>query len=106
MLKDKSIEDALDFVRDNAENIGILRGRKAGLDHKIKVFRAQTFLRADGTVGEREARGWTSREVVQAIADLQDTVTELTTMETLFKAAELRIEVWRTQNANMRRGNI
>jgi hypothetical protein len=106
MISDEQIEKALDYLRDNAKLVGQLRGQKVQLEHMIKVIKAQKFLACDGTVAERQAIADASPEVVAQIEDLKDCVTELETVLTLMKGAELKIEVWRTQNANLRRGNI
>lgn len=106
MINDANIEQALDYIRDNAHLIGQLRGQKAYLEHTIKIERGQRFLDAEGTVGEREAWAWTDAAVKKLVDEYRGCITELATIETLFKAAELKVEVWRTQNANQRRGNI
>ena len=106
MITDESIEKALDYLRDNAKLIGQLRGNKIQLEHLMKVTKAQKFLSCDGTVAERDAIANADPAYVQLIEDLKDCVTELETILALAKAAEMRIEVWRTQNANLRTGNI
>ena len=106
MIDDSKIEGALDYIRDNAELIGQLRGNKAYLEHRIKIERSERFLDADGTVAEREAIAWTDPSVARLCEEYRDCLTELHTVETLFKAAELKIAVWQTQSANSRRGHI
>ena len=104
-IDDSRVEKAVQFIRDNADLIGQLRGHKSLLDHKIKIERSQRFLDADGTVGEREAWAWTDTAVFALVNELRDCITEMDTVATRFKAAELLIEVWRTQQANTRRGH-
>ena len=106
MITDEQVEKALDYIRDNAKLIGQLRGQKSYLEHLIKVTKSQKFLACDGTVAERDAIANAAPEVLAHIEELRDCVTELETILALFKGAELKIEVWRTQNANLRRGNI
>ena len=106
MIDDTKIEMALDFYRDNANLVGQLRGQKAYLEHRLKVVRSQKFLMASGTVAERESIALASPEYVEVVEELRDCVTDLDTVWTHLKAAELKIEVWRTQAANQRRGHV
>lgn len=104
-IEDSRTENAVMYIRDHADLIGQLRGQKSYLEHRIKIERSQRFLDAEGTVGEREAWAWTDRAVERLVDEHRDCVTELETVATKFKAAELLIEVWRTQAANSRRGH-
>ncbi len=106
MISDERIEKAINYVAKNADLIGQLKGQKAYLEHRIKIERSERYLDAEGTINEREAIAWTDPSVARVCEEYRDCLTELHTIETYFKAAELRIEVWRTQNANARRGNI
>jgi len=106
MIQDTDIEKALVYIRDHANLIGQLKGNKEYLAHRIKIERSERYLDAAGTINEREAIAWTDPSVARLCEGYRDCLTELYTIETLFKAAELKIEVWRTQNANTRRGNI
>ncbi len=105
-IKDSRVESALFYIRDHADLVGQLRGQKSYLEHRIKIERSQRFLDADGTVSERESWAWTDSAVKALCDEYRDCVTELETIVTKFKAAELLIEVWRTQQANSRRGHV
>ena len=105
-ITDREVEKALDFIRDNAALIGQLKGNKEYIAYRIKIERAERYLDAEGTINERESIAWTDPSVARLCEEYRDCLTELHTIETLFKAAELKIEVWRTQNANQRRGHM
>ena len=105
-IEDSRTENAVYYIRDNADLIGQLRGQKSLLEHKIKIERSQRFLDAEGTVGERDAWAWTDASVYRLVNELENCIAELETIATKFKAAELLIEVWRTQQANSRRGHV
>ena len=106
LISDGKVEEAIGVIAKNADLIGQLRGQKAYLEHRIKIERSQRFLDAEGTVGERESWAWTDPAVKVLCDEYRDTVTELETLLTKFKAAELTTEVWRTQAANARRGHV
>lgn len=106
MISEQKVQEALDIIDNNAALVGQLRGRKSYLEHRIKVERSQAFLDASGTVGERDSTAWVNESVQQAVQDLRDCITELDTLTTKMKWADLAIDVWRTVQANNRRGNI
>ena len=106
MISDDRAEKAVEFTRDHADLRGSLKGQIAYLDHAIKIALAQAFLEADGTAAARDARSRTDASYQAKVEEYRDAVTELHTIETSLKAAEMTMEVWRTQQANTRRGNI
>lgn len=106
MITDLKVEEALGVIAKNADLIGQLRGQKSMLEHKVKITRSQKFLMVDGAVAAREAMALASPEYQEVVEELKDCITELETLLTKFKAAELVIDVWRTMNANKRRGHI
>jgi hypothetical protein len=106
MISENRVEAAVMFIRDQALKIGQLRGQKEYLLHRIKIERSQHFLDSEGTVAERESEAWVCGTVVRLCDEYRDCITELETLMTRVKAAELTVEVWRSQNANQRRGNI
>lgn len=105
-ISDKMVEKALDFLRDNAEDYGRLCGLTKFLDHKRKVVRGQQFLKVSGTVAEREARAESSPEYQEVLNQYRDAETERVTLFTQIRAAELKIEVWRSLNARANRGHV
>ena len=106
MIPESDIEKALNFIRDNAGLIGQLMGNKEYLEHRMKVEKAQIFLAHDGTGAVRDAIAQSDPGVIKLIEAHKDVVTELNTLRTQYKAAELKIEVWRSQNANQRKGHL
>lgn len=106
MITDDQIEAALNYIRDKAEDLADARAKAKFLDHKRKVIRASYFTEASGTVAERESFAETRDEYKQCIEEYREAVHQDVLISTRIKAAELKIEVWRTLNANNRRGNI
>lgn len=106
MIPDSEVERAVTYYRDNADRRGQLKGMVEYLGHAIKVVLGQAFLNAEGTVAEREAISRQDPEYLKKVDELKDAVTELQTLETLLKAAELKISIWQTQSANSRRGHV
>ena len=102
MIKEDKVEAAVLYLRDSAKQYGEICGLVELRAHNIKIYRSVAFLEATGTVGEREARAWTNPNVRIAVDEHANAVGEKIEIMTLRKAAELSIEVWRTQSASNR----
>jgi len=104
---DKRIEEALTYLTETDEEYGRLKGHKAGLEHRLKVCRATETLKAEGkSMAERECRALASEPYKVMVNIYEDCVIDLEIMGAKRKKEELVIDVWRTINANQRRGNI
>jgi len=96
----------MDFIRDNAGELGRLRGLCKGLQETKKAVRGQQFLSAEGTVAEREAVAESSTEYCEVIQKIVDAETEYKTLEVLMGVREAKIEVWRSLNSRANRGHV
>lgn len=105
-ISDSEVEKALNFLRDFADDIGRLSGLAKFLDHKRKVIRGQKFLEGRGTVAERAAQAEASDEYQNLLDQHRDAEMDRVTLLTKMKAAELKIEVWRSLNARRGRGHV
>ena len=104
MINDTEIESALAFLRDSAKPYGDACGQVELRAHNIKVYRAMAFLGSEGTMAEKEQQAWLDPKVRDAIHEHADAMTTKQTLLTQRKAAELKIEVWRSQQATARQG--
>lgn len=75
-------------------------------EHTLKVVKAKSFLSSEGPQGQREQQAYASEEYQSVLNDLKDVTLEAETMGAKRKTAELAIEVFRSLNANQRRGNV
>lgn len=106
MIQEEAVEACIDFIRDESENLGKLIGRCKALEQQRKVVHGHAFLGALGTVAEREAKAYDSPEYKSIVNEIENAWAEKATLETLLKARELRIEVWRSQNSAKNRGHV
>ena len=102
MINEQRTEKALEYLRDTAKQYGELCGLVELLAHNIKIYRSISFLEATGTVAEREAKAWVTEAVKDAVEAHSNAVAEKMETLTKRKAAELTIDVWRSQNATSR----
>lgn len=104
MITDDRAEKACEFIRDNAQRHGQLKGAKAFHEHEIKRRKAIAYISSEGSVAERQAHSEIDEDVRAAISKLIESITEESELADKIKAAELTYEIWRTQQANMRKG--
>ena len=102
MIEEQHVERALKYLRDSAGEFGQFAGNIKASEHLIKQYKAQAFLIAKGTIAEREAHAQGDARVIGSQHDLENAETEYKTIWAKRKAAELTIEVWRTQSASNR----
>ncbi len=106
MITAEQAESAVKFYAEQGNELGRIRGQMEATKHAAKVLEHIAFCAASGTVSERQALAATDKNAIAKWKEHHDLVAEYETLRTHLKAAELRIEVWRTQNANARRGHV
>lgn len=103
MITDAYIEKALDFIRDNAPALAQAKANRVHLEEFRKTKKAILFREApEGTIQAREAYAYSHAEYIELIDGLKAAVEEEERLRWLMKAAEFKIDVWRTQQANNR----
>lgn len=106
-VSDESIERALNFMRDSSKPLADAKARMKYLEQKRKTLKAVAFLDATGSnIAEREAKAYTAPEYRECLEEYRQAVYDAELLTNEFRAAELRIEVWRSLNANSRRGHV
>ena len=107
LVTEADVSESLDYLRDTASEFGALKASKLKLELRLKQVRAAGVASSGaGSADRREAEGWSSAkvdEIIQAAANDEARFVEIGAMRQFH---ELRIEVWRSLNANNRRGNI
>ena len=106
MIPESRVEQALAKLAKTDEQYGELRGTCDGLEYRIKIAEAQGYLNATGTQDERKACARTSEAYRDLTAEYEATKTDYHILQAERKREELVIDVWRSQNATHRRGNI
>jgi hypothetical protein len=102
IVSEAEVGKALDWLRDNAQDIGNARALQVEAGHMVKHILALEMRKTEGSAAlqEREARA-SDRYMEACVAEAKATgVYE--TMRALREAAALKIEAWRTQSSNYR----
>ena len=75
-------------------------------EYVYKKTKQLMFLESSGTVAERTAKAETHHKTQKAHDEYIDAVTRALELENSRKTAQLRIDVWRSVNANRRQGHV
>jgi thioredoxin-like negative regulator of GroEL len=102
IVSEKNVSTALKYLADDPHPIAKARHDLTNCDNTAKRLFAEAFLEAEGSVEARKATAETSSSYQMARADEADAELELERHKARVKAAEMLIEVWRSENANIR----
>ena len=102
----KSVEQAITFIRDKSVEYAKAKSDRVLLEQFRKSKKAMLMQEA-GTQGmkaghEREAYAYAHDDYVEILKGLSVAVEKEETLRYQIKAAELRFEMWRTQEASNR----
>lgn len=103
IVTEQSVEMALDWLRDNADEIGEAKRQAVKYEHMLKHAKAvamKSHLELPVSAQEREALA--SDVYLEALKNASDSAGNFERLKALREAAALRIEVWRSASANYR----
>ncbi len=103
MITEKHIEKALEFMRDNAQALAQAKANRVHIEQYRKSLKALKFIEApEGTIADRENYAYSHPEYIELLDGLKAAVEEEERLKWMMAAAEAKVEVWRTQQANAR----
>ena len=100
------VSEQLEYLVNTDEVFGQLRGRVKALEYRMKVAEAVGYMESEGTQEMRKAQARCSDKYKAMLDEYQQACIEMHTIEARRNTAALQIEVWRSQQANRRSGNI
>ena len=105
MITQDTAEAAADFIKDHAGRFAKAKANRVQLEEFRKTQKAILFMQApQGSVADRESYAYAHAEYGKVLDGLKVAVEEEEKLRYLMKAAELKIDIWRTQAANERKG--
>ena len=103
LVSDAEVERALDYLRDNAAELGRAKRDAVKMDHMLKATRAMAMkLSGETSIGAQEREALCSEQYTDAIDRAADAAGKYEEMRALREAASLKIEAWRTASSNYR----
>ena len=106
MSTEQEVAQALKYLASTDESCAKARAFQLYLESKEKTILAMTILSAEGTAQNKDAAARTSATYLEWLEQYREAVTDYELQRNKRRRAELTIEVWRSTNANQRRGNI
>jgi len=104
LITDAEIERALDWLRDNAEPMAKARAERLYLEQWVKTVKAQEMMHQQGmSVAASETVALTSTKYTDSLLAFKAAVYEDERLRFLGKAAEAKIEAFRTFEATRRK---
>jgi hypothetical protein len=100
---DADIEQALDYLRDNAESAAKARAERIYVEEYRKSLKAILMKEHDGESGiMQERNAYSDVRYIGHLSAIRDAVYADEKHRFLRGAAEAKIEAWRSQSANYR----
>ena len=107
MITLDEVETALAYLGETVNDYAMHKAHFLYQAQHIKTVRSLSFLEAPkGTVGDRTAYSETSEAYKAALQAYRDAAYEYERTRAKRQHAELQIELWRSQQASLRAGNI
>jgi hypothetical protein len=105
-LTEDRVEEALIKLSKTDMSHAAMAGQVKYLEEGLKQAKAHSFLLADGTVAEREAKAIASLKYEEALEAHTKAFVDFKTLDNQ-RNHEIRIiDIWRTLSSNRRQGNM
>ena len=102
IVSEKNVSDALAYLADDPHPLALARKYITDAENKSKRAYATAFISAQGSVEARKSEAETDEHYIEAKDAEAEAILDLERHKARTKAAEMLIEVWRTENANIR----
>lgn len=108
LVTDAEFEESLHWLRDNAEKIGRIRGRRIAAEEIRKTMKARGMQKHPKLpISAQERNAYTDPDYVDYITrELADAVAEDTTQLLLTKYHEARIMAWHKEQNVLLKANV
>ena len=106
MINDEQVEKAMNFLRDKAGEYAKAKAQQSYLSEfrksKLAILMKQAAVEGHSTAAAQEREAYAHEEYQELLEGWRD-ATEMTELYRYqLKAAEIKVEVWRTTSANKR----
>ena len=102
MITQNQAENAIDWIRNHAEQFGQARANRVYLEEYRKSKKAMLIQEADGTVQERDSYAYAHPDYLQVLKGIRAAVEAEEHLRWLYVAAQAKVEAWRTQESTRR----
>lgn len=102
IVSEQNVHDALAYLAQDPHPLALARKDVTDAENTAKALFAALFLEAAGSVDVRRQTAESADDYLHAKENEADAILALERHKARVKAAEMLIEVWRTENANIR----
>lgn len=102
IVSEKNVSDALTYLADDPHPIARARKDLTDAENECTRLKAEVYSTQSGPVKDKEAATDCNPGVVEARASVANALFDLERHRSRVRAAEMILEIWRTENANMR----
>lgn len=102
IVTEQELEKALDWLRDNAIEIGEAKKRSVLASNMLRHIKALEMKKHSGPVSAQEREAYASEAYREALYEDAVAAGEYEKLKSLREAAALKIEAWRSEQANFR----
>ena len=103
MITEEEVEAAAAYIRDNSKAHAKAKAERIYLGEFRKSKKAMLVLTQKGTIQEKESYAYAHKEYLEVLEGYRIAIEEEETIIWHIRAAQARLEIWRTQSANSRR---
>jgi len=102
MIEEINVDKSLDFIRDNAEKLAEAKATRIYLEQFRKSKKALLMNDVEGAEHIRSSHAYSDEGYLLLLENYRDAVREEEYLKWMMTAAQLKIDVYRTQQANNR----
>lgn len=115
LIDDESVEKALDFLASTDTECANAKAKMKGLDYQRNTVRSIAMIEAEDdamkkgeklSVSRKESLAYISKRYQEYLEEFQKAVADYEILNNQRNTAIGMIEVWRSEQANRRRGNV
>ena len=105
-LNENRIEQALTKLSNSDDDHAAWAGQVKYLEEGLKQAKSHSFLLAEGTVAEREAKALSSVKYAEAVTAWTEALKAFKKIDNERNHEMRIIDIWRTLSSNRRQGNM
>jgi hypothetical protein len=102
VIEEDDVEKAANFIRDNGVEYGKAKAQRLYLDEYRKSKKSELMQKCTGTDKTREAFAYAHPDYISLLEARKLATEEEERLRWMMVAAQAKIEIWRTQQANNR----
>ena len=103
MISEERLEKAITYLAHTGEEAAKAKALCKKLEKIERIIRGEAFLKATGTVAEREAKAVTSQDFRDHVAYAENCWVDAELLDNKRHTEEVIIDIWRTMSANLRK---